>query len=384
MVGGLWLGAGCSDTPAQGPRFEVTFDTTPQARSAREQAQRVELYLVDACSGVALGARPVPAIASTYAVRDATGASFGTSLPEGTFGLYGVAQDADCAVVAAGCTPVSIGTENDVLEVTLQGISGQGCALGQECSIMTGDCIDGGGGSGGVGGMGGAGGNPIERVDDGLILLYDFDEGGNGTVFDRSGVSPPLDLTIADPSHVSWGADHLTIETGTTLSTSTPASRVSSEVQRTGALTVEAWIKPSTLVAVGVAPDRIISMSESSSARNFLLGHDQGTFAARFRTEGENNGNPTVVTTDGVATTSLAHLVFTHASDGSEVVYVDGDPDATFMRAGDPSTWDESYPIYVANEGGGGREWLGELHLIALYNRALDADEVQQNFAAGP
>ena len=38
----------------------------------------------------------------------------------------------------------------------------------------------------------------------------------------------------------------------------------------------------------------------------------------------------------------------------------------------------------IGVEIGGGREWLGELHLIAIYDRALDAGEVQQNFTAGP
>jgi hypothetical protein len=54
------------------------------------------------------------------------------------------------------------------------------------------------------------------------------------------------------------------------------------------------------------------------------------------------------------------------------------------MRMGGLSQWDDTYRIIVANEATNDRTWLGELHLIAVYDRALDAGEVEQNFMAGP
>jgi hypothetical protein len=38
----------------------------------------------------------------------------------------------------------------------------------------------------------------------------------------------------------------------------------------------------------------------------------------------------------------------------------------------------------MANESSGDRAWLGELHRIAIYDRALSAAEVMQNHEAGP
>jgi hypothetical protein len=96
------------------------------------------------------------------------------------------------------------------------------------------------------------------------------------------------------------------------------------------------------------------------------------------------NGNPTVFTTAGTATTALTHVVYTHSSDGAEVLYVDGVENQTFMRTGGLTPWDGTYPILVANEATRDRAWLGELHLIAVYDRALDVGEVTQNFMAGP
>ena len=128
-------------------------------------------------------------------------------------------------------------------------------------------------------------------------------------------------------------------------------------------------------------------MSTSPLKRNFLLGQNATTYAARFRADGEvdwDNGSPTVFTTDGTATTVLTHVVFTHSSDGAEVLYIDGVENQTFTRTVGVTLWDGTYPILVADEATGSRAWLGELHLIAVYDQALDAGEVQQNFMAGP
>jgi hypothetical protein len=347
---------------------------------------RVEVYLVDSCGDVTIGTRPVPAIASTYVLRDGEAGAFGDALEAGDYGLYGIAQDADCAVVAAGCAPVTVGNAQDTLAVTLSAFASGGCPVDQVCSMQTGDCIDGAGGTGGAGGMGGTGGEPPWlRVDTGLILLYAFDEGSGSVVADQSDAFPKHDLTIADPGNVAWSANHLTVNAATALSTAGAASKVATRAKASGELTVEAWVKPANFTQTG--PARIITMSTDPSIRNFLLGQDTSTYAARFRADGETgwaNGNPTVFTTTGTATTALTHVVYTHSSDGAEVLYVNGVENQTFMRMAGLTMWDATYGIIVANEATNDRPWLGELHLIAVYDRALDVGEVDQNFMAGP
>jgi hypothetical protein len=367
----VWTAAvvtACAGSGPGGPSFEVSFDpATP--RSARDRAVRVEVYLVDSCANVTLGTRPVPAVANTYVLRGDEAGAFGDALEDGEYGLYGVAQDADCAVVAAGCAPVTITDAQDTLAVTLRTFEGQGCSVDQYCSVETGDCLDGAGG----------------RVDAGLILLYAFDEGSGSTVADQSGALPKHDLTIADPGNVTWSANHLNINAATALSTAGAATKVVARAQTSGELTVEAWIKPADVTQGG--PARIITMSTDPWLRNFMLGQETNAYAARFRADGEadwDNGSPTVFTTAGTATTALTHVVHTHRSDGAEVLYIDGVENQTFMRTGGLSQWDDTYPIIVANEATNDRTWLGELHLIAVYDRALDAGEVEQNFTAGP
>ena len=57
---------------------------------------------------------------------------------------------------------------------------------------------------------------------------------------------------------------------------------------------------------------------------------------------------------------------------------------ASSLRVGDFSDWDPSYHLNVVNDQTRDRPWLGTLYLIAIYDRDLGADEVAQNFAAGP
>jgi hypothetical protein len=69
---------------------------------------------------------------------------------------------------------------------------------------------------------------------------------------------------------------------------------------------------------------------------------------------------------------------------GRVVIYIDGAANLAFTRTGPTTNWDASYPLVVANEATNDRAWLGELHLVAAYDRALDIGEVQQNYVAGP
>jgi hypothetical protein len=46
--------------------------------------------------------------------------------------------------------------------------------------------------------------------------------------------------------------------------------------------------------------------------------------------------------------------------------------------------WNAKLHLLVGNEGTLDRPWLGEIYLVAIYNRALNDEEVYTNFAAGP
>ena len=78
------------------------------------------------------------------------------------------------------------------------------------------------------------------------------------------------------------------------------------------------------------------------------------------------------------------HLVYTRDASGARRFYINGVQAASgTVVAGDFSSWG-NYALALANEPAEDRPWLGELHLMALYDRALDAAEVGLNFGAGP
>lgn len=175
LVAGVAVGCG-GDPGEAGLRVDIDF-AAGVPRSARDEAARVEVYLVDSCDEVDVGSRPANAIASTYVLRSGeAGAPMDVPDP-GQYGLYAVAQDATCAVVALGCSTVTIEVGNsDSYTVTLTPFAGAGCPADEQCLVDSGECS--GGGTGGAPGAGGTGGDCAggDLDDDGYCADTDCDD----------------------------------------------------------------------------------------------------------------------------------------------------------------------------------------------------------------
>ena len=120
-----------------------------------------------------------------------------------------------------------------------------------------------------------------QRVTNGLQVFYDFDSSSGNVVRDRSAAGQPIDLHITDPGSVRRSKGALEIRGKTLVRTRKPATRLAESIRRSGAITVEAWIKPANASQNG--PARIISLSRNSSNRNVTLGQDGDKFDVRFR-----------------------------------------------------------------------------------------------------
>lgn len=222
------------------------------------------------------------------------------------------------------------------------------------------------------------------RVTAGLVALYPFMEATGDTVHDYSGFGTPLDLTIADPSNVSWLTGNvLAINSGTIIKSDGPATKLRTACQATNEVTLEAWVKPANTTQGG--PTRIASFSVDTGNRNWTLGQEGDEYLARLRTTvTSNQGMPDLSSSNGPVTTQLQHVVFTRNAGGSWNLYVDGVLEETGNRGGDFSNWDANYEFALVNELTNDRDWLGELHLVAVYNEALSPVKVLQNYAVGP
>jgi hypothetical protein len=125
-------------------------------------------------------------------------------------------------------------------------------------------------------------------------------------------------------------------------------------------------------------------LSKDTGNRNFTLGQSGDLYDSRLRTTATStNGTPSVAAPAGSLTEALTHVVYIRNAAGAARIYVNGSQVSSKTVGGDLSSWNETYHLGLANEMTMDRPWFGELHLVAVYNRALDPQEVNQNFQAG-
>jgi hypothetical protein len=155
-------------------------------------------------------------------------------------------------------------------------------------------------------------------------------------------------------------------------------------------MTIEAWVKPLNNTQGG--PARIVTFSKDSGNRNFTLGQVRDAYNVRFRTSVNpgNGTNPSTSTLaeDIKAAPELQHIVYTRdESTGKATIYINKVFRNEVLVPGDGSNWDVSYGFGLFNELSWpteDRTWLGDIRLVAIYNRVLTPQEIAQNYYAGP
>jgi hypothetical protein len=234
---------------------------------------------------------------------------------------------------------------------------------------------------------------PIERVADGIVVLYTFDGEGE-IVEDVSGVDPPIDLTILGEGYEWTDAGLAKSNTDGILLAEGSATKILEACQATSEITLEAWITPAEVLPLP-SPVRVMGYSLDTQHRNFSLGQsdsveltneDVPAWVVRLRTSTTDlNGFPETVYATKVALVTT-HLVFVHASNGDERIYIDTVEVASSTRTGTFDNWDANTTTYhfaLGNELTLNRSWNGVFHLAAVYDRALAAAEIEQNYEAG-
>lgn len=214
----------------------------------------------------------------------------------------------------------------------------------------------------------------------GLIALWDPARGGP-RLSDALASDPTLGLLPTAESGIDALADRIRISgDGVALQTSQPATAVTSVIVGADEFTLEALLQPADQAQGG--PARIVTLSANTSERNLTLGQEGDHYVLRLRTsQGDRQGNPQIDLPAGTAQPVMQHVVATFA-DGLVTLYVDGLEVQREQRPGDLSNWDPTYRLALANELTLDRQWHGEIGLVALYARALTAEEVSRRATA--
>lgn len=220
------------------------------------------------------------------------------------------------------------------------------------------------------------------RATSGLQVLYDFSKTEGNVVKDRSGTGEAYNLKIADPKAVKRNDGRLQIIKPTIISSDMTPSRLIDAMRASGEITIEAWIEAKDTKQAG--PARLVTLSKNANERNFTLGQDGNKIEVRLRTnKTSTNGIPAVASASKSLTTKLTHVVYTRGKGGTAKIYLNGKRAVEKQVAGNFSNWDKSLKLALVDEHSKGRQWLGTLHLVAIYSRALSSKEVTQNFSAG-
>lgn len=120
-------------------------------------------------------------------------------------------------------------------------------------------------------------------------------------------------------------------------------------------------------------PARIVSLSDGPGARNFTIGQERGSLVFRLRTPatGENGSKPATEAA-WVMRPGLRRL-FAAAYDGAAFrIHVDGAlAGERRLAAGGFEDWGPDFTLIFGNETNGDRPWIGRIHEVAVYDRAL-------------
>jgi len=225
------------------------------------------------------------------------------------------------------------------------------------------------------------------------IASYRFDAGSGSVVEDRSPVGEPLDLMLH--GRASWIADppglrfRSTADEQGAAASDRPAGKLYDAITTSGELSIATWIRPTVRQQSG--PARIVVYGVDDRSTNFALAHGgwitedafSDNMIFRLRTEADPLGLlglPAVEARDAFQT-RLGHYAVTY--DGSEVgMYRNGELIQASARAQESfEHWVPSAILALGNEADTlERPWHGDIHQLAIYDRALDPAQIRQLF----
>ncbi|MGX5201392.1 LamG domain-containing protein [Aliikangiella sp. IMCC44632] len=223
------------------------------------------------------------------------------------------------------------------------------------------------------------------RHDTNVIALWNFKTGSGTTAFDTSGVEPAINLTLS--GSYNWvGGWGIQIVDGKAQGSTSNSKKLHDMIKSTGEYSIEAWVAPANVTQEG--PAGIVSYSAGTTERNFTLGQTLYNYEFLNRSsETDQNGDESLSTpnADEVLQTALQHVVATFSPSEGRKIFVNGQLVAQEQveTGGTLNDWNDTYAVVMGNEVSGDRLWQGTLRMVAIHNRALNQEQIVQNFDVG-
>lgn len=162
--------------------------------ATRARAAQVEVSLIEICSVQTPGASPASPVHRVAFSIDESSPALG-DFDAGSYGLYARASDAECNVVAAGCTPVVLGSrDSGSLQVVLSEVDTPLCDPSERC--VAGRCV-GAADDGGV--------EDISTSDAGVEDATPGDGGADASVADGGAEDAGPTRTYCEQLGSDWG-----------------------------------------------------------------------------------------------------------------------------------------------------------------------------------
>lgn len=219
------------------------------------------------------------------------------------------------------------------------------------------------------------------RVERDLLAFYPFTEGRGEAAEDHSGRSVAPTLELLNGAEWVPGGNGISLTEEGLLHSMTGAAELRHALVSRNAFTFEVWAQPHAITQSDAA--LLVFSERSYREKNFFLAQDREGLAAGVRTSGadKDDGRPSLRAPDAFRP-ALGQFVATW--DGSMLrLYRNGERIEERSRPGDLSAWNPDLPLVIGAEGDGHHGWAGEVHLAAVYGRALSESELRRNYQVG-
>ncbi len=219
-----------------------------------------------------------------------------------------------------------------------------------------------------------------------IIARWEFKTGTGYVAYDSSGIEPSANLSLH--GNFSWMSSYgLDFSGGGGARADTQTSRKLYDfINASGEYSIETWVLPANVTQENT---NIVSYDAGVTQRNFTLEQYLYNYNFHNRSDQSTGFDENFLSTEDageVLQSALQHVVATYDPVAGRKIYVNGE----LVNVSDPITgsttltgWDNTYAFLLGQNAADGQYWQGQVRMVAMHKKALNLDQVKQNYEAG-